>query len=47
MIEVCHPTIKHTNYIPTYQLQEKTNHNNKVEETSEGNSNSKFRQPTI
>ena len=35
MTKVRHTTIKRTNHIPTYQLQEKNNHNNKVEETSE------------
>ena len=29
MTEVRHTTIKRTNYIPTYQLQEKNNHHNK------------------
>ena len=35
MAKVRHTTIKHTNYIPTYQLHWKNNHKNKVEETSE------------
>ena len=35
MTKVRHTTIKHTNYIPTYQLQGKNNHNNKAEENSE------------
>ena len=35
MTKVRHTTIKHTNYIPTYQLQGKNNHKNNAEETSE------------
>ena len=35
MTKVSHTAIKHTNYLPTYQLQMKNNHNNKTEETSE------------
>ena len=30
MTKVRHTTIKRTKYIPTYQLQEKNNHNNKL-----------------
>ena len=33
MAKVRHTTIKRTNYIPTYPLREKNNHNKKVEES--------------
>ena len=35
MTKVRHTAIKHTKYLPTYQLQRKNNHNKKIEETSE------------
>ena len=47
MTKVRHTTIKHTNYIPTYQLQGKNNHNKKLKRLQTDSYNSKTKNPKV